>query len=94
MKAVAILPSEWLEGCRVGRDAQVRCPPLPVLISCLRYSHTAHVHCGKLLLVGGVWLHAPLVPGVAVIDLATGFTAEYRIDVVSDSCVEREPPFP
>nr|XP_056714734.1 tRNA wybutosine-synthesizing protein 4 [Euleptes europaea] len=45
-----------------------------------RYSHTAHVHRGKLLLVGGVWFHAPSVPGVAVIDLATGFTAEYGMD--------------
>ncbi|XP_062833117.1 tRNA wybutosine-synthesizing protein 4 isoform X2 [Anolis carolinensis] len=45
-----------------------------------RYSHTAHVHRGKLLLVGGVWLHAPSVPGVAVVDLATGQAAEYSID--------------
>lgn len=52
-------------------------PPLP------RYSHTAHVHGEKLLLVGGVWFHAPAVPGVAVIDLATGATAEYCIDTVS-----------
>ncbi|KAL8191490.1 UNVERIFIED_CONTAM: hypothetical protein K2H54_073921 [Gekko kuhli] len=48
-----------------------------------RYSHTAHVHRGKLLLVGGVWFCAPSVPGVAVIDLTTGFTAEYRIDVAA-----------
>ncbi|XP_060119772.1 tRNA wybutosine-synthesizing protein 4 [Heteronotia binoei] len=45
-----------------------------------RYSHTAHVHHGKLLLVGGVWRQAPSVPGVAVIDLTTGFTAEYCVD--------------
>ncbi|XP_048350930.1 tRNA wybutosine-synthesizing protein 4 isoform X2 [Sphaerodactylus townsendi] len=45
-----------------------------------RYSHTAHAHRGKLLLVGGVWSHGPSVPGVAVIELATGFTAEYDID--------------
>ncbi|KAJ6652299.1 hypothetical protein lerEdw1_012752 [Lerista edwardsae] len=46
-----------------------------------RYSHTAHVHRERLLLlVGGVWLHAPAVPGVAVIDLTTGATVEYRID--------------
>ncbi|XP_026544170.1 tRNA wybutosine-synthesizing protein 4 isoform X2 [Notechis scutatus] len=51
------------------------CPPLTP-----RYSHTAHVHRGKLLLVGGVWLSPPLVPGVAVIDLETRALAEYRID--------------
>nr|XP_020647536.1 tRNA wybutosine-synthesizing protein 4 [Pogona vitticeps] len=45
-----------------------------------RYSHTAHVHCGKLLLVGGVWFHATSVPGVAVIDLMSGLVAEYHID--------------
>ncbi|XP_078239002.1 tRNA wybutosine-synthesizing protein 4-like [Pogona vitticeps] len=45
-----------------------------------RYSHTAHVHCGKLLLVGGVWSHATSVPGVAVIDLMSGLVAEYHID--------------
>ncbi|XP_019380889.1 PREDICTED: tRNA wybutosine-synthesizing protein 4 [Gavialis gangeticus] len=52
------------------------CPPLVP-----RYSHTAHVHDGKLLLVGGVWLLAPSVPGVAVVDLMTGATVEYQIDV-------------
>ncbi|XP_013912925.1 PREDICTED: tRNA wybutosine-synthesizing protein 4 [Thamnophis sirtalis] len=51
------------------------CPPLTP-----RYSHTAHVHRGKLLLVGGVWLNPPSVPGVAVIDLATRALAEYHID--------------
>ncbi|KAM3836780.1 tRNA wybutosine-synthesizing protein 4 isoform 2-T2 [Vipera latastei] len=51
------------------------CPPLTP-----RYSHTAHVHRGKLLLVGGVWLSPPSVPGVAVIDLETRALAEYRID--------------
>ncbi|KAK9402772.1 tRNA wybutosine-synthesizing protein 4 [Crotalus adamanteus] len=54
------------------------CPPLTP-----RYSHTAHVHRGKLLLVGGVWLSPPSVPGVAVIDLATRALAEYRVDTVS-----------
>ncbi|XP_075773424.1 tRNA wybutosine-synthesizing protein 4 isoform X1 [Pelodiscus sinensis] len=48
-----------------------------------RYSHTAHVHDGKLLLVGGVWLHSASVPGVTVIELMTGFTLEYQIDTVS-----------
>ncbi|KAM6447792.1 tRNA wybutosine-synthesizing protein 4 isoform 2-T2 [Liasis olivaceus] len=51
------------------------CPPLMP-----RYSHTAHVHRGKLLLVGGVWFSAPSVPGVAVIDLATRVLTEYCID--------------
>ncbi|XP_077197122.1 tRNA wybutosine-synthesizing protein 4 isoform X2 [Paroedura picta] len=54
------------------------CPPLTP-----RYSHTAHVHQGKLLLVGGVWFQAPWVPGVAVIDLATGITAEYGIEAAA-----------
>ncbi|XP_032075543.1 tRNA wybutosine-synthesizing protein 4, partial [Thamnophis elegans] len=53
------------------------CPPLTP-----RYSHTAHVHRGKLLLVGGVWLNPPSVPGVAVIDLATRALAEYHIDTM------------
>ncbi|XP_039376282.1 tRNA wybutosine-synthesizing protein 4 isoform X4 [Mauremys reevesii] len=48
-----------------------------------RYSHTAHVHDGKLLLVGGVWLHSESVPGVTVIDLMTGFSLDYQIDTVS-----------
>ncbi|XP_060627346.2 tRNA wybutosine-synthesizing protein 4 [Anolis sagrei] len=51
------------------------CPPLIP-----RYSHTAHAHRGKLLLVGGIWLQAPSVPGVAVVDLATGQAVEYSID--------------
>ncbi|XP_058709202.1 tRNA wybutosine-synthesizing protein 4 isoform X5 [Poecile atricapillus] len=46
-----------------------------------RYSHTAHVHEGKLLLVGGVWFHASSVPGVTVIDLMTGLCLNYVIDV-------------
>ncbi|XP_067401002.1 tRNA wybutosine-synthesizing protein 4 isoform X2 [Emydura macquarii macquarii] len=54
------------------------CPPLIP-----RYSHTAHVHDGKLLLVGGVWLHSASVPGVTVIDLMTGISLEYQIDTVS-----------
>ncbi|NXJ86824.1 TYW4 protein, partial [Trogon melanurus] len=45
-----------------------------------RYSHTAHVHDGKLLLVGGVWLHAPSVPGVTVIDLASGVCLDYAVN--------------
>ncbi|XP_029446751.1 tRNA wybutosine-synthesizing protein 4 [Rhinatrema bivittatum] len=46
-----------------------------------RYSHTAHVHEGKLLLVGGVWIHSRSVPGVTVIDLNAGQAHEYKIDV-------------
>lgn len=45
-----------------------------------RYSHTAHVVNGKLLLVGGVWIHSAAVPGVTVIDLSTGLSFEYQID--------------
>ncbi|XP_051000437.1 tRNA wybutosine-synthesizing protein 4 [Acomys russatus] len=48
-----------------------------------RYSHTAHVFNGKLLLVGGVWIHSSSVPGVTVINLATGLSAEYQIDTAS-----------
>ncbi|NXI45801.1 TYW4 protein, partial [Galbula dea] len=44
-----------------------------------RYSHTAHVHEGRLLLVGGVWFQLPSVPGLAVIDLLTGVCLEYSI---------------
>ncbi|XP_074427726.1 tRNA wybutosine-synthesizing protein 4 [Larus michahellis] len=46
-----------------------------------RYSHTAHVHDGKLLLVGGVWIHSSSVPGVTVIDLITGLCLDYTINV-------------
>ncbi|NXL67287.1 TYW4 protein, partial [Chordeiles acutipennis] len=45
-----------------------------------RYSHTAHVHDGKLLLVGGVWFHSSSVPGVTVIDLMTGLCLDYMIN--------------
>lgn len=45
-----------------------------------RYSHTAHVVNGKLLLVGGVWIHSSSVPGVTVIDLSAGLSFEYQID--------------
>lgn len=45
-----------------------------------RYSHTAHVINGKLLLVGGVWIHSSAVPGVTVIALSTGLSFEYQID--------------
>ncbi|XP_004687603.1 PREDICTED: tRNA wybutosine-synthesizing protein 4 [Condylura cristata] len=45
-----------------------------------RYSHTAHVFNGNLLLVGGVWIHSSSVPGVTVINLTTGLSSEYQID--------------
>ncbi|KAM7159235.1 tRNA wybutosine-synthesizing protein 4 [Molossus nigricans] len=45
-----------------------------------RYSHTAHVFNGQLLLVGGVWIHSTSVPGVTVINLTTGLSSEYQID--------------
>ncbi|NXA22972.1 TYW4 protein, partial [Ibidorhyncha struthersii] len=46
-----------------------------------RYSHTAHVHDGKLLLVGGVWFRSSSVPSVTVIDLITGVCLDYTINV-------------
>ncbi|XP_065535107.1 tRNA wybutosine-synthesizing protein 4 isoform X1 [Lathamus discolor] len=46
-----------------------------------RYSHTAHVHDGKLLLVGGVWFHSSSVPGITVIDLMSGLCLDYMINV-------------
>ncbi|NXN27632.1 TYW4 protein, partial [Nycticryphes semicollaris] len=46
-----------------------------------RYSHTAHVHDGKLLLVGGVWFHSSSVPGITVVDLITGLCMDYTINV-------------
>lgn len=48
------------------------------------------MHDGKLLLVGGVWLHSAAVPGVTVIDLMTGISLEYQIDTVSTEIT----PFP
>uniref|UniRef100_A0A8C6W4G3 Leucine carboxyl methyltransferase 2 n=1 Tax=Nannospalax galili TaxID=1026970 RepID=A0A8C6W4G3_NANGA len=51
-----------------------------------RYSHTAHVLNGKLLLVGGVWIHSSSTPGVTVINLTTGLSSEYLIDTM---CVPR-----
>lgn len=48
-----------------------------------RYSHTSHIFNGKLLLVGGVWIHSSSVPGVTVISLTTGLSSEYQIDTAS-----------
>uniref|UniRef100_A0AAQ4P4P0 tRNA wybutosine-synthesizing protein 4 n=1 Tax=Gasterosteus aculeatus aculeatus TaxID=481459 RepID=A0AAQ4P4P0_GASAC len=56
---------------------EVRPPVVP------RYSHSAHVMAGRLLLVGGVWLHPDGVPGVAVIDLAARSSLEFRLDTSS-----------
>ncbi|KAL4616597.1 tRNA wybutosine-synthesizing protein 4-like, partial [Arapaima gigas] len=46
-----------------------------------RYSHRSHVIGEQLLLIGGIWLQADAVPGVAVIHLPTGSSIEYRINV-------------
>ncbi|XP_066544542.1 tRNA wybutosine-synthesizing protein 4 [Amia ocellicauda] len=48
-----------------------------------RYSHSAHVIGQRLVLVGGVWLQAEGVPGVAVIDLTTGGAVEFSLDTSS-----------
>ncbi|XP_044142528.1 tRNA wybutosine-synthesizing protein 4 [Bufo gargarizans] len=48
-----------------------------------RYSHSSHVIGEKLLLVGGVWIHARGVPGLTIVDLITGQVSEYRIDSTS-----------
>ncbi|XP_004578462.2 tRNA wybutosine-synthesizing protein 4 [Ochotona princeps] len=48
-----------------------------------RYSHTAHVLDGKLLLVGGVWMNSSSFPGVTVINLLTGLSSEYQMDTSS-----------
>ncbi|KAJ8283018.1 hypothetical protein COCON_G00055370 [Conger conger] len=56
--------------------ARLRVHPAPAP----RYSHSAHVIGHKLVLVGGVWLQAEGVPGVAVIDLTTGGSVEYSLD--------------
>ncbi|XP_016355052.1 tRNA wybutosine-synthesizing protein 4-like, partial [Sinocyclocheilus anshuiensis] len=49
-------------------------PPVPI------YSHSAHVINEKLVVVGGVWLQADGVPGVAVINLNTGSCVEIQLD--------------
>ncbi|KAI4888426.1 hypothetical protein NFI96_000910 [Prochilodus magdalenae] len=54
---------------------------LPALVP--RYSHTAHVIGENLVVVGGVWLQADGVPGVAVINLTTGGSIEVTIDTSS-----------
>ncbi|KAG1946012.1 tRNA wybutosine-synthesizing protein 4 [Pimephales promelas] len=52
-------------------------PPVP------RYSHSAHVINEKLVVIGGVWLQADGVPGVAVINLNTGACVEIQLDTSS-----------
>ncbi|XP_017325084.1 tRNA wybutosine-synthesizing protein 4 isoform X1 [Ictalurus punctatus] len=48
-----------------------------------RYSHSAHVIGENLVVVGGVWLQADGVPGVAVINLTTGVSVEVSLDTSS-----------
>ncbi|XP_068026261.1 tRNA wybutosine-synthesizing protein 4 isoform X2 [Melanerpes formicivorus] len=64
---------EQLEGGFGWQVLETRPPLVP------RYSHTAHVHRGRLLLVGGVWLCPSPAPGVTVVDLATGLSLDYAI---------------
>lgn len=58
---------------------------ITVLSFTFRYSHSAHVINEKLVVVGGVWLQADGVPGVAVINLNTGGCVEIQLDTVSYS---------
>ncbi|NXN15922.1 TYW4 protein, partial [Indicator maculatus] len=64
---------EQLEGGFRWQVLETKPPLVP------RYSHTAHVHHGRLLLVGGVWLCLSPAPGVTVVDLATGLSLDYAI---------------
>ncbi|XP_075705456.1 tRNA wybutosine-synthesizing protein 4 isoform X2 [Rhinoderma darwinii] len=48
-----------------------------------RYSHSSHVVGEKLLLVGGVWIHARGVPGLTVVNLITGHVSEFHINSAS-----------
>lgn len=50
-----------------------------------RYSHSAHMIGGNLVVVGGVWLHSGGVPDVVVINLITRCCMEFRLDRVSQS---------
>nr|XP_020475690.1 tRNA wybutosine-synthesizing protein 4 isoform X2 [Monopterus albus] len=56
---------------------EVQPPPVP------RYSHSAHVTGGKLVVVGGVWLHSDGVPGVVVVSLTTCCSVEFSLDTTS-----------
>ncbi|KAM9319621.1 tRNA wybutosine-synthesizing protein 4 [Gastrophryne carolinensis] len=48
-----------------------------------RFSHTSHVIGGKLLLVGGVWIHSRGIPGLTLVDLVSGHVSEYRLHTES-----------
>ncbi|TSQ01556.1 tRNA wybutosine-synthesizing protein 4 [Bagarius yarrelli] len=48
-----------------------------------RYSHSAHTIGENLVVVGGVWLQADGVPGVAIINLTTRVSVEVSIDTTS-----------
>ncbi|KAG7463300.1 tRNA wybutosine-synthesizing protein 4 [Solea senegalensis] len=65
------------DGGFIWERIEVQPPPVP------RYSHSAHVIGDQLVLVGGVWLHSDGVPGVAIIDLATRGSVEFRLDTTS-----------
>ncbi|XP_056408460.1 tRNA wybutosine-synthesizing protein 4, partial [Hyla sarda] len=45
-----------------------------------RYSHSSHVIGHRLILVGGIWIHARGVPGLTVVDLISGHVCEYQIN--------------
>ncbi|XP_072542727.1 tRNA wybutosine-synthesizing protein 4 [Salminus brasiliensis] len=70
----------WLKASPTGfvwKQVQMQ----PALVP--RYSHSAHVIGENLVVVGGVWLQADGVPGVAVINLTTGRSTEVNIDASS-----------
>ncbi|XP_047671365.1 tRNA wybutosine-synthesizing protein 4 isoform X2 [Tachysurus fulvidraco] len=48
-----------------------------------RYSHSSHVIGENLVVVGGVWIQADGVPGVAVINMTTGVSVEVSLDTSS-----------
>lgn len=52
---------------------------------CFRYSHSAHVIDGNLVVVGGVWLHSDGIPGVLIISLTTLVSMEFHLDTVLES---------
>ncbi|KAM6293962.1 tRNA wybutosine-synthesizing protein 4-like [Aegotheles albertisi] len=61
---------------------ETRPPLIPRGVEGIRqYSHSVHVHDGKLLLVGGVWFHSSSVPGITVIDIMTGLCLNCTINV-------------
>uniref|UniRef100_A0A8C3A6D3 tRNA wybutosine-synthesizing protein 4 n=1 Tax=Cyclopterus lumpus TaxID=8103 RepID=A0A8C3A6D3_CYCLU len=62
---------------------ELRPSPVPSVLLCFRYSHSAHMIGENLVVVGGVWLHSDGVPGVMMIDLATRSTLEFSLDTTS-----------